>query len=50
MRVGKRSILHLEEEHSEIVNGGTHDGVHHAAKPLSPLMATYDGLTVNLQI
>ncbi len=43
----ERVALHLDEEHSKTVNV---DNVYHAAKLLSPLMATYDELTVNLQI
>ena len=43
----ERVAQHLDEEHSKTVNV---DDVYYAAQLLSPLMATYDGLTLNLPI
>lgn len=43
----ERVAQHLDEEHSKTVNV---DDVYYAAQLLSLLMATYDGLTVNLPI
>ena len=41
----EKMALYLDEEYSKTVNV---DGVHHAAKLLNTIMATHDGLTVNL--